>query len=196
MHEVRADYDDRTVTVYQAYSTAIATPAVAAGRFVEPFKRDRMTWIKPSFLWMMYRCSWATAAGQERVLAVTITRDGFEWALERASLSHYVRGLHSDRASWQRDLKRAPTRVQWDPERDLRLRALPYRSLQLGLGGSAVPRYVDEWTVSITDVTPLVRTIRDHLGAGDETAAAALLPAERPYPLPPETAARLGAAAT
>src|SRR5215831_13463338 len=78
-------YDDRTITVYQAYSPAIAAPAVAAGRFVPPFSRDRMTWIKPSFLWMMYRSGWATKVGQERVLAITIDREGFEWALERSS---------------------------------------------------------------------------------------------------------------
>ena len=68
--QVRAKHDDETLVVYQAYSPQIAAPAVAAGTFVAPFKRDRMTWIKPSFLWMMYRCGWATKPGQERVLAV------------------------------------------------------------------------------------------------------------------------------
>ena len=58
------------LTVYQAYPPEIADAAVAAGRFVPPFKRERMTWIKPSFRWMMYRCGWATKPGQERVLAV------------------------------------------------------------------------------------------------------------------------------
>ncbi|GIE79933.1 hypothetical protein Aph02nite_58830 [Actinoplanes philippinensis] len=191
--QIRAVFDERTITVYQAYSPAIAVPAVAAGRFVPPFKRERMTWIKPSFLWMMYRCGWATKPGQEHVLAVTITRAGFEWALEQASLSHYVRDLHPDRATWQRELKRAPTRVQWDPERDLRLRELPYRSLQVGLGGVAAPRYADEWVTGIADVTPLAREIRARLDAGDDDAAGALLPVERPYPLPAPIAAHLGA---
>ena len=179
-HQVRAVYDDRTITVYQAYRPEIADAAVRAGRFVPPFRRERMTWIKPSFLWMMYRCGWATKPGQERVLAVSITREGFAWALANAVLSHYVSGVHADRAAWQRELKRAPVRVQWDPERDLRLRQLPYRSLQLGIGGAAVDRYVDAWITGITDVTPLVREIRGHLDAGDEAAATALLPAERP----------------
>ncbi|MBO3743466.1 DUF4291 domain-containing protein [Actinoplanes flavus] len=183
-HEIRAMYDDSTITVYQAYSARIAVPAVSAGRFVPPFKRDRMTWIKPSFLWMMYRCGWATKPGQEHVLAISITRTGFEWALANAVLSGYKRGIHPDRATWQRALKRAPTRVQWDPERDLHLRELPYRSLQLGLGGAAVPLYVDEWITEITDVTPLVRRIRGHLDARDVDTATALLPAERLYPYP------------
>jgi hypothetical protein len=191
--QIRAVYDDDTVTVYQAYSPAIAVPAVRAGRFVPPFKRERMTWIKPSFLWMMYRCGWATKPGQEHVLAVSITRSGFEWALANAALSHYERDLHPDRVTWQRELKRAPVRVQWDPERDLRLRELPYRSLQLGLGGAAVPLYADEWTTGITDVTGLVREIRGHLDDNDETRAAALLPPERPYPLPEQIAARINA---
>lgn len=56
--------------------------------------------------------------------AVEITREGFEWALRNACLPSYVRGVHPDRAR-QRELKRAPPRVQWDPERDLRLRPLP-----------------------------------------------------------------------
>ncbi|MFD4527615.1 DUF4291 family protein [Streptomyces sp. NPDC058470] len=66
-----------------------------------------MTWIKPSFLWMMYRCGWGAKAGQKTVLAVEINRDGFEWALRHACLSSYVRGVHPDRATWQRQLRRA-----------------------------------------------------------------------------------------
>jgi len=191
--EVRARYTDDTITVYQAYPPEIATPAVQAGRLVAPFKRERMTWIKPSFLWMMYRCGWAEKAGQERVLAIDITRAGFEWALARACLSHFDRDLYPDRAAWSRQLKASTVRVQWDPERSLRLGALPYRSLQVGLSGEAVDRYVDEWTVSIADVTPTVRTIRDRLRDGDERSAAELLPVERAYPLPDDVAATIGA---
>ncbi|WP_030443824.1 DUF4291 domain-containing protein, partial [Actinoplanes subtropicus] len=157
--QIRARYTADTITVYQAYSPQIAAPAVVAGRFVAPFKRDRMTWIKPSFLWMMYRCGWATKPGQEHVLAVEITRTGFEWALARACLSHYDRHLYENKVTWSRQLKTSPARVQWDPERSLQLRALPYRSLQLGLSGEAIDRYVDEWTIAITDITPTVHDI-------------------------------------
>jgi hypothetical protein len=147
------------------------------------WKRDRMTWIKPSFLWMMYRCGWGEKADQETVLAVEITREGFDWALRHACLSHYDSDVHADHDAWKRELRRAPARVQWDPERDLRLNPLPYRSLQLGLAGEAARRYADEWTVSITDVTPLAHQIHDLVRDGELDAAAKLLPAERPYPL-------------
>ncbi|XVU25137.1 DUF4291 domain-containing protein [Actinoplanes sp. CA-054009] len=191
--EVRAAYDDTAITVYQAYAAPIADAALGAGRFAPPFKRERMTWIKPSFLWMMYRCGWAAKPGQERVLAVSISRDGFEWALRRAVLSHYDSDLHADREQWSQDLKRSPVRVQWDPERSLRLGELPYRSLQVGLSGEAVDRYVDEWTVEITEVTDRAREIRRRLNDGDEAGATELLPAERIYPLPADIAERVGA---
>ncbi|MEV1067567.1 DUF4291 domain-containing protein [Streptomyces sp. NPDC050263] len=188
---IRALYAESTITVYQAYTPQIGRPAAREGRFPDAWKRDRMTWIKPSFLWMMYRCGWGTKPGQETVLAVEIGRVGFEWALDHACLSSYVRGVHPDRATWQRQLKYAPTRVQWDPERDLRLQPLPYRSLQLGLSGEAVRRYADEWTVSIRDVTPLAHEIHALVGTGDLDSAARLLPQERPYPVGYELPAHL-----
>ncbi|MET8122612.1 DUF4291 domain-containing protein [Micromonospora sp. NPDC005291] len=189
--QIRARYSADTITVYQAYPPQIALPAVAAGRLVAPFKRDRMTWIKPSFLWMMYRCGWATKPGQERVLSIDITREGFEWALARACLSHYDRDLHDDKATWTRQLKTSPVRVQWDPERSLHLKALPYRSLQVGISDEAVDRYVDDWTVAVTDITPTVHRVRDLLHGGDVQAAAAHLPIERVYQLPVHMAAGL-----
>ena len=189
MRQVRARYSDRTITVYQAYPEEIARAAVAAGRFVAPFRRERMTWIKPSFLWMMYRCGWATKPGQERVLAIEIRRDGFEWALANAALSDFDRALYPDQPTWARKVRTSPVRVQWDPERGLDGQALPYRSLQVGLGGVAVDRYVDEWTETITDITDLVRKI-----GSDRAAAAGLLPAEAVYPLPPEVGKVVGAA--
>ncbi|MCT2278897.1 DUF4291 domain-containing protein [Micromonospora chalcea] len=187
-HQIRAAFTADAVTVYQAYPPEIADAALRAGRFVPPFKRERMTWIKPSFRWMMYRCGWALKPGQERVLAVDVSRTGFEWALRHACLSSYDPRLHPDREAWRRGLRASPVRVQWDPERSLRLAPLPYRSLQVGLSGEAVHRYVDEWVLGLTDVTGLARSVHGRLTDGDEAGAAALVPVEQPYPLPAEVA--------
>ncbi|WP_030748376.1 DUF4291 domain-containing protein [Streptomyces sp. NRRL F-5135] len=184
---IRAVHTASTITVYQAYPPAIGLPAVRDGRFPAAWKRDRMTWVKPSFLWMMYRCGWGTKEGQETVLAVEIGREGFDWAVGRACLSHYDPGVHADRDAWRRELRQSPVRVQWDPERDLRLNALPYRSLQLGLSGEAARRYADEWIVSVTDVTSLAHRIHGlvRVGGPSELAeAASLLPRETDYPEP------------
>ncbi|WP_377272092.1 DUF4291 domain-containing protein [Peterkaempfera sp. SMS 1(5)a] len=180
-YRIRARHTADTVTVYQAYDPGIGLPAARHGRFPAGWKRDRMTWIKPSFLWMMYRSGWGTKEGQQTVLAVEISSAGLAWALRHACLSHYVHGLHDDRACWKRELRRAPARVQWDPERDLDLRPLPYRSLQLGLSGEAAARYADEWTVGITDVTALAHEIHGLVRDRRLSEAAALLPDERPW---------------
>ncbi|MET7419544.1 DUF4291 domain-containing protein [Dactylosporangium sp. NPDC005555] len=181
MHEIRALHDDTTITVYQAYGPAIALPALRAQRFAPPFKRDRMTWIKPSFLWMMYRSGWATKEGQEHVLAIRLQRTGFDAAVAGACLSHYSPAVHAGRAAWSAQLRTSPVRVQWDPERDLHLRPLDHRSLQLGLSGPAVHDYVDTWTTAIDDVTPLARTIHALVRSGSLDEARTLLPPERPY---------------
>jgi hypothetical protein len=191
--QIRARHDHRTVRVYQAYAPEIARPALVAGRFVPPFKRERMTWIKPSFRWMGYRCGWAAKPGQECVLALDITREGFEWALAHSALSHFDDGVHPDRRAWAAAVRTSPVRIQWDPERDVHHRPLPHRSIQIGLSGEAVGRYVDEWITAVTDVTPVMREIRDHLAADRLSEALALLPDEPPYPLPAELAEAVGA---
>lgn len=190
-YRIRAAHTDTTVTVYQAYAPRLGLPAARDGRFPPAWKRERMTWIKPSFLWMMYRCGWAAKADQETVLAVEITREGFEWALRHACLSHYDADVHTDHAGWKAQLRGSPARVQWDPERDLRLSPLPYRSLQLGLSGEAARRYADEWTVGIRDVTPLAHEVHALVRSGELAAATGLLPPGPPYPAPERVLAHL-----
>ncbi|MEV7778217.1 DUF4291 domain-containing protein [Kitasatospora sp. NPDC088351] len=188
VRQIRAAHTAETVTVYQAFGPEIAVPAAADGRFPAAFKRDRMTWVKPSFLWLMHRSDWARGAGQERVLALEISRAGFDWALEQGVLSAYTGRVHASKDDWKRELRRSPVRVQWDPERDVRLRPLAWRAVQIGLRGEAVRRYADEWISRITDVTALAEEVR-------RTGDSGLLPVELPYPLDASAAARLGAAA-
>ena len=96
--EIRTDYGTSTLVVYQAYSKEIALPALAAGRFVAPFSLNRMTWIKPSFLWMMHRSNWGQKASQEYILAVRIVRAGWEDALSQAVLTAPEQGIYRDAA--------------------------------------------------------------------------------------------------
>ncbi|MFC8448376.1 DUF4291 domain-containing protein [Kitasatospora sp. NPDC057223] len=191
--QIRAVHDEHSLVVYQAYPAAVAEAALAAGTFVAPFKRERMTWIKPSFRWTMYRSGWGTKAGQERVLAVRISRAGFEWALDRSCPSHYDRDRHASAAAWKAELRTSPVRVQWDPERSTALGALPHRALQLGLSGEAVDRYADEWILTVTDATALAHEARDLVRAGRAAAADALIPAETAYPLSDRLALRITA---
>ena len=181
--QIRAVYDDTTIRVYQAYSDAIAYSALAHGTFVSPpFKMERMTWIKPSFLWMMYRAGWGLKDdGQKRILAIDITREGFEWALAHGCLSHADESTSKE--EWEAKKNASPVRIQWDPERDLLLRPLEHRAIQIGLSKEAVNLYVNQWTRKITDVTDAAHTVRELISINKLDEARTMLPKELPYPL-------------
>ena len=157
--EIRAVYTDETIRVYQAYNKTIAEEAVKNGTFGAHFSMTRMTWIKPSFLWMMYRCGWAQKENQEHVLAIDIKRTGFDKAVNSAVISTFSDDLGITKEEWQKQVKKSDVRVQWDPEKDIDGNNLPYRSLQLGLRGNAVNEYVHDWIVKVTDITDYVNEL-------------------------------------
>lgn len=185
--QIRAVFDETTITVYQAYGHEIADAALKAGTFQPPFRTNRTTWIKPSFLWMMYRSGWGTKPGQERTLAITMTRRGFEQALASSCLSHFDPTVHSDRDHWRQEMAENRVRIQWDPERDLYSEALPYRSIQIGIGPEMVDHYVHDWIVEISDISVRVDSMRD-----PHTRSSGDLPHEAQYPVPQDIANRIG----
>ncbi|NJL28821.1 MAG: DUF4291 domain-containing protein [Thermoanaerobaculia bacterium] len=183
-HQVRAHFTEKSVFVFQAFSKEIGTASAKAQRLVSPFQRGRMTWIKPSFSWMMYRSGWGTKASQQCILRIEVTRSGFEWALSHACLSTFIRTKYSDYASWKSLLGDRPIRIQWDPERTLLLEALPWRTIQIGIGAEATDMYVDEWLLRIEDFTQPARRVYDAVQARDFATADRLVPPETPYPMP------------
>lgn len=190
--QIRAHYSDDTVRVYQAYPPEIAEPALWAQRFVPPFKTGRMTWIKPSFLWMMYRSGWATKQGQERILAIDIERDGFDWFLQNGCLSHFDPSVHESYGEWVEQKEFSSIRIQWDPERNCDLERLEYRSIQVGLSGDAVEQYVVSWVSCITDFTDKVKIIRESREELRHARVAEIAGEERPYPVSKHIARRIG----
>jgi len=157
--KIYAKYDDKTIRVYQAYNNVIADEAIKLGTFGEHFSLTRMTWIKPSFLWMMYRCGWAEKENQERVLAIDIKREAFDEIVKNSVISSY--------------------KANWDPERDIYGKPIGRRSIQLGIRGEAVVKYVNEWIVKITDITDEVKRIKQSIDNG--TFKESFLPEEKEY---------------
>src|SRR3569833_1514663 len=94
--QVRAHFDKDTIVVYQAYSPTIAKRADTRGTFVAPFSFDRMTWIKPSFLWMMERANWGRKPILEAILGVRSTLIGWEDAVTSAVLTHPDESVYAD----------------------------------------------------------------------------------------------------
>lgn len=183
--QIRAKYDDETITVYQAYSEAIATAAVANQKLsASPdFSYNRMTWIKPSFCWMMYRSSYALKDScQTHILALTMTHAHFRELLMQAAVT-------SSHALSEEERKK-DVRVQWDPERGPGLEEYGYRSLQVGIGSGLARKWVEEWVVGIEDVTEMARGLkrevdgmrerREKLGV-EELVRIGVLPEESVY---------------
>jgi hypothetical protein len=191
-YEIRADFDKETIIVYQAYPPQIAEAALRHGTFVVPFSFHRMTWIKPSFLWLMERSNWGQKSGQERILAVRITRAGWEEALGSAVLTSPERCVYRDPDDWRRQFDQATVHVQWDPERSLRGQSLDHKSIQVGLSRHIITRYVEDWVVQIRDDTPRVRKLHRLLQTGQVAKVKPLLPHEAVYPLPDTLKKRLG----
>ena len=188
---VLAQYDADTVVVYQAYRPEIGRFAAEHGYFGGAFSFSRMSWVKPNFLWMMYRSGWGTKPDQEVTLAVTIRREAFDTVLAAAVHSSFVRGAYKSPDAWRAAVARSDVRLQWDPDHGPRGHALERRAIQLGMRGETLKRYGREWVVRIDDVSEFVREQREALASGGP--AGLVTPQERVYPISDRaTADRVG----
>ena len=187
---VLAQYDNDSVVVYQAYRPSIGRFTAEHGYFGGGFSLDRMSWIKPNFLWMMYRCGWASKEGQEVVLAVWIARAAFDEILSLAVPSTFWDHQYADRAAWQDAVARSDVRLQWDPDHDPYGKPVTRRAVQLGLRSGVLARYAKDWIRRVEDITPFVRDQRARLQRAGGLAALET-PAERVYPCLPSS--RVGA---
>lgn len=94
-----------------------------------------------------------------------MTHQAFTGLLNRAILSHRSGSENpgeeklTDSSDGVRRPKPTEVRVQWDPERTVRLGQLKYRSIQIGIPSNQVPEWV-EGIVKIEDVTDRARELK------------------------------------
>lgn len=175
--QIRALYDDETITVYQAYSADIAEAAIAHQRLsASPdFIYSRMTWIKPSWAWMNYRAGYSYKdAQQARILAIKMRHEHFLELLKHGFTGH---GAADENAA---------VRVQWDPERTPSMRKLPWRSIQIGISRDLSQKWVEEWIDSIEDVTEMAKGLKKAVDDNpdvslEDLVKMELVPVERVY---------------
>ena len=176
---ILAQYDDQTIIVYQAYSPAIGQFAKNHGYFGGDFSFQRMSWIKPGFLWMMYRSGWGMKKGQEIVLAIRIKREFFDGILEQAVPSTHDTDLYAERERWKRELSTSEVRIQWDPDHHPDGKKAARRAIQLGLRGSVLKTYSKDAIVQIIDISKFVAKQRTHALFGNYKNL--LIPQEEVY---------------
>jgi len=178
---ILAQYDDDSVVVYQAYRPEIGNFAAQHGYFGGEFKLSRMSWIKPNFLWMMYRCGWASKRGQEVVLAVRIKRIAFDSILRQAVYSSFESEVYDSHDAWKSAVATSNVRLQWDPDYSPDGGKLDRRAIQLGLRGDVLRKYSRDWIVDLTDISDFVRAQREH--ATPSRYDQLVTPRERVYPV-------------
>ncbi len=178
---ILAQYDDATVVVYQAYRPEIGCFAAEHGYFGGAFSFGRMSWVKPNFLWMMYRSGWGTKPDHEVTLAVTLRRDAFNAILAAAVHSSFAPAAYETHGAWRAALNASDVRLQWDPDHDPDGRPLERRAIQLGLRGDALRRFGREWIVRVDNVSAFVVEQREALRT--RGPGALVTPSERVHPV-------------
>ncbi len=188
---ILAQFTAETVTVYQAYRPAIGLFAVKNQRFGGEFSFNRMSWIKPNFLWMMYRSGWGTKEGQEITLAIKLRRSAFDEILQQAVHSSYLPEVYASVESWKARLAQSLVRLQWDPDHDPAGGKQERRAIQLGLTGEILHHFAQEWIVSIEDISSFVAEQREQAASG--VFANLVTPREEVYSINnPEIALHIG----
>lgn len=176
---ILAHYDDETIVVYQAYRPSIGNYAIQHGRFGGPdFSFERMSWIKPNFLWMMYRSGWGSKPGQEIVLGLRVRRAFFDGLVRQAVRSSYEPSLHASLDDWRAAVKASDVRLQWDPDHDPQGGKLARRAVQLGLRGAALQAFASDALVEVLDMTHFVAAQRQYAMSNDPRL---VTPCERVY---------------
>jgi len=155
------------IVVYQAYKPSIADFAVKHQFFGgSEYGYGRMSWIKPNFLWMMFRCGWAQKENQENVLAIWLEKRNFDSLLQEAVFSTYNRNIYNSREEWQADLDTKEVRLQWDPDHDPYGHKEERRAIQLGLKGGVLENFGKKQIIRIEDITSFVKQQKSLLDSG------------------------------
>ncbi len=176
---IMAQVASDNVVVYQAYRPSTGSYAAQHGHFGPGFSYSRMSWIKPSFLWMLSRSGWGTKAGQEITLAIRIRRSFFDALLGQAVASSFSSQQYENRDEWLRAVRASSVRLQWDPDRTPQGGALARRALQLGLRQQSLEDYAEREILEIIDVSAFVAEQRQN--AARQRLGELVTPQERVY---------------
>jgi Domain of unknown function (DUF4291) len=163
---ILAHHDAETVIVYQAFRPAIGDYAIKHGSFGGEFSYSRMSWIKPNFLWMMFRSGWGTKEGQETTLALRLRRTFFNSILAQAVASGFGQSHCATQDAWKAALETSDVRLQWDPDHGPGGEPVTRRAIQLGLRGSVLADFGKRELLEVIDMTAFVAAQRELLASG------------------------------
>jgi len=178
-HHIMAQFDEEKVIVYQSYKSEIGLFAAENQCFGGAFSLQRMTWIKPNFLWMMYRNGWGTKVDQEVVLAIHLKREAFVRYLKKAVHSSYQEEIYRNRETWKAAVKNSDIRLQWDPDHNPYGDKLERRAIQIGIRNQEFKNYAKVDILEIEDISTFVK--EQHQCVLNHQLERLMLPEEKPF---------------
>ena len=154
---ITAQQTEEDILVYQAFNNQIADYAITNQKFGgSNYSFNRMTWIKPNFLWMMYRSGWANKPNQERILAISLKKKFFYRLLLEGELSSINQSNYANESIWKKLLNRSEVRIQWDPHHKPDESRLERKAIQIGIKGSLQKEFGTNQINFIEDITQFV----------------------------------------
>lgn len=189
--QIYAAYDNEGLFVYQAFKPKIVATAAAKGTFGTGFNTNRLTWIKPSFAWVLQRTKYATKHRMNAIARIKLSHEGWLHILQQSIPTQYDAQRYPSEEVWQQALEPAPVIHQWDPERDLVGKKLNQAAIQVGIRNEELSlSYVNDWILGIEDVTDLAHEI----GAvyKQHNLSLPVVPEEKLYPISEELGLALG----
>lgn len=185
-----ANFDDEGVYLYQAFKPETVSVAVEKGTFGKGFGLDRITWIKPSFAWLLRRSKYASKNRMQAIAKIKVSHQSWLEILEQSIETHFNPNIFENEDIWQSSLNKSDVIHQWDPERDLDGRPLDRQAIQVGIRGEVIKKYVESYILKVEDVTDLAKEIG--LVVKAKTNNFPEVPEEKYYPLNDDLKDNLG----
>lgn len=163
---------DGKYAIFQAFSPNYIEKA----SFSDLIETDRMSWLKTSLLWVLWRSDWGRGRGQERVIEVSIPSEYLS-NLEKIAVST-GNSTKQDEAIFQIDPDRVINNEDWLKGRSgTQYWVRANRTKHFGIRGELLKNYVQEIVPkNLRDITSIVqgieskrpshaaRVLRDELG--------------------------------
>lgn len=151
---LRATFDDHQVIVWQAHRAEIAAHAVATGRLGGPgWRLDRVSRFRLSLPSVLARSEWGQRPGREHILAVALSRAGFDALMNQAVLAAFETPIYPTRMAWALATRYANVTVDWHPDVDYSGREQAWQIARISVRDRALRTFTDS-VVGVEDWSP------------------------------------------
>jgi len=148
---------DDTISLYAAFNPRMFNEK----GFTENMNLNRMTWLKTSLLWTMWRSAWATKPNQEAILKIDVPEEYIDELYARARRTKDAPLKHP--VLLQRDPDRKIVRRRWKKdarENDTSMFVSGDKTVHFGIRGTELDYFIAIAQEQISDITRTIKLIQ------------------------------------